>query len=105
MEEYIKKKDALDVFSKYIFTGYRGNGKSFFSEIVMPACYRAIEELPSADVTEVIRCENCKHSIKKDYDVSASYEYLCILKSTVTHLEEHEANYFCADGDRRDTNE
>lgn len=52
----------------------------------------------------IVRCKNCKHSIKKDYDVPVSYEYLCILKSTVTHLEEHEADYFCADGKRRDTN-
>ena len=56
-----------------------------------------------ADYVKVVRCKYCKHSIKKDYDVPASYEYLCILKSTVTHLEEHEANYFCADGKRRDT--
>lgn len=57
-----------------------------------------------ADFFELVRCKDCKHSIKKDYDGVVSYEYLCILKSTVTHLEEHEANYFCADGDRRDTN-
>jgi len=59
----------------------------------------------NSDYVKVVRCKDCKHSIKKDYDVPASYEYLCILKSTVTHLEEHEADYFCADGDRRDTNE
>lgn len=53
MEEYIKKKDALDTFSKHMFAGYRGNGKSFFSEIVMPTFYRAIKDLPSEDVVDV----------------------------------------------------
>ena len=57
MEEYIKRKDVLDVFGKYMFAGYRGNGKSFFSEIVMPTFYRAIEELPSEDVRENIHGE------------------------------------------------
>ena len=52
---------------------------------------------------KVVRCKDCKHSIKKNYDVDISYEYLCVLKSTVTHLEEHEANYFCADGERKES--
>ena len=51
---------------------------------------------------ELIRCEDCKHSIKKDYNGVVSHEYLCIRKSTITHLEEHEGNYFCADGERKE---
>lgn len=61
------------------------------------------EMIESNDWVEVVRCKDCKHSIKKDYDGVVSYEYLCILKSTVTRLEEHEANYFCADGERKET--
>ena len=53
---------------------------------------------------EIVRCKDCIHSIKKDYGGVVSYGYLCVLKSSVTHLEEHEADYFCADGDRRETN-
>lgn len=53
IEEYIKRKDALDIFNRYIFAGCRVNGKSFFSEIVVPAFYCAIEDLPAADVAEV----------------------------------------------------
>lgn len=62
MDDYIKRKDALDVFSKHMFAGYRGNGKSFFSEIVMPTFYCAIEDLPSANVTEI----KYGHWIKND---------------------------------------
>lgn len=51
---------------------------------------------------KIVRCEDCRHSIKKVYGGAIPYEYLCVLKSTVTHLEEHEANYFCADGERKD---
>jgi len=64
---------------------------------------KAIDEMPSADVVEVVRCKDCTHSIKKNYGGVVSYEYLCALKSSATHLEEHEANYFCADGERKDT--
>lgn len=53
---------------------------------------------------EVVQCKDCVHSIKKDYNGVTSYEYLCVLKSSVTHLEEHEATYFCADGDERKEN-
>jgi len=52
---------------------------------------------------DIVKCKDCKHSIKKDCDGLILCKYLCTLKSTVTHLEEHEANYFCADGERKET--
>jgi len=79
MEEYIKRKDALDIFSKYMFAGYRGNGKSFFTEFVMPTFYCAIEELPSANVRENIsvrltieprlglKCPNCNSILSETH--------------------------------------
>ena len=79
MDDYIKRKDALDVFSKHMFAGYRGNGKSFFSEIVMPTFYRAIEDLPSADVAEIkygywIEEE---YSIEDDWGVNNYHYHIC----------------------------
>lgn len=58
--------------------------------------------LKNADFVQIVRCKNCKHSVEVNYDGPLSYKYLCIRKSTVTHLEEHEANYFCADGERKE---
>lgn len=58
----------------------------------------------NSDFVQVVRCENCKHSAKIEGPMPLSYRYLCVLKSSVTHLEEHEANYFCGDGKRREMN-
>lgn len=57
------------------------------------------------DVVEVVRCKDCKHSIKYDGDIPRFKDYLCVLKSSVTHLEEHVAYYFCADGDKKNKEE
>lgn len=71
------------------------------AEIIAKILDYDIEGKIAEDIVEVVRCEDCVHSIKKDYGGVISYEYLCTLKSSVTHLEEHEANYFCADGDNK----
>lgn len=43
--------------------------------------------------TEIVRCQDCEHSSMD----SASYpHYWCS-----AHAEEHEANWFCADGELR----
>lgn len=79
MEEYIKRKDALNIFSKYMFAGYRGNGKSFFSDFVMPTFYCAIEDLPSADVAEVKHGQWIKEEYSKedDWGVNNYHFHIC----------------------------
>ncbi len=86
MDDYIKRKDALDVFSKYMFAGYRGNGKSFFSDIVMPTFYHAIAELPSADVRENIYGEWVKNN---------NGTYSCSLCQSWIPNEQHSYARFC----------
>ena len=50
----------------------------------------AIKAVPSAQ-PEIIRCEDCKHGM---YDVMCKF-YWC-------HGVAHSANWFCADGERRE---
>lgn len=51
--------------------------------------YQAVSNLSAADIVSVVRCKDCKH-----YDCNAcahiDHEY-----------ENHELDYFCADGERR----
>lgn len=50
-----------------------------------------IDDIPTADVVEVVRCKDCKHGM---YDVMCKF-YWC-------HGVAHSANWFCADAERRE---
>ena len=105
--------NILDLLKQNLLS-YQNMLESHGMKLGIQICLDEINKISSPDVVEVVRCKNCVHSIKKDYGGGIlvrekdgeviSYEYLCVLKSTVTHLEEHEANYFCADGDKRKEN-
>ncbi len=69
------------------------------AEIIAKILDYDIEGKIADDIVEVVRCQNCKHSI--EHGGIISHKYLCTLKSSITHLEEHEAYYFCADGDNK----
>lgn len=80
MNEYIKKSDAVDVIVKY---PYRLAGKT-------ATAIKMIEDLPSADVVEVVRCKDCKHIETTEYG-----GYCCLKKIGVAY------NDFCSYGERR----
>lgn len=50
-----------------------------------------IDEQPTADVVEVVRCKDCIHGTK-DFD-----KFLC-----EWNQEYHNGDWFCADGERRE---
>lgn len=55
MAEYIKREDALDCFHAWV---------DKYGDVNLPDDmpeYRAIENLPAADVVKVIRCKDCIH--------------------------------------------
>ena len=54
--EYIKKSEAVDVIVKY---PYEIAGKT-------ATAIKMIEDLPSADVIEVVRCKDCKYFVCAD---------------------------------------
>lgn len=92
MEEYITKEQAI----------------AAMEQVTRPECFiedtrknfaRIIEELPAADVVEVVRCKDCEyffpwadHSKFGDCMV-----YVCDLEDPFT-MEETD---FCSDGERR----
>ena len=55
-----------------------------------------------ADVVEVVRCKDCKYFF--DFPKGAPGCAFCSKHSTVTNIFEKYENWFCADGERRETN-
>ena len=53
MEEYISKVDAVDVVEY-------ANGNMTWAE--RDDCKKRLEELPPADVVQVVRCKDCKYN-------------------------------------------
>ena len=53
-----------------------------------------IDNVPSADVVEVVRCKDCKRSTKHSEDI-----YKCGWLCAMT-----EPDFYCADGERKKTN-
>lgn len=56
------------------------------------AALSCLEKLPAADVVEVVRCQNCKHSAKWKRGL------WCTWHDDMYATED----YFCADGERKD---
>lgn len=80
MNDYIKRSEVLDLFDNFCFADCRGNGKSIFTDIVMPSFYEKILNLSSPDVVEVrhgewktdfgiaFTCSACNRMTRKPYD-------------------------------------
>lgn len=93
MNEYIKKSEAVDVIVKY---PYEIAGKT-------ATAIKMIEDLPSADVVEVVRCKDCIHARNmplglcylhtEPYDNAKGYkgDAVCV-----------EPNDYCSYGERRE---
>lgn len=67
-------------------------------EEIMLATMNQIEELPTADVVEVVRCKDCK--FYKDWGDCITCEYWTTYEDVST-----EPNAFCSYGERREQNE
>lgn len=53
---------------------------------------KKMTDFPTADVVEIVRCKDCKHSVKHQLGYGCGMNY---------HLATN-GNWFCADGERRD---
>lgn len=59
-------------------------------------CVDRVEDFPTADVVEVVRCKDCKH-LKNDTKYCKTHnKYYCELEDTIK-----EKNHYCAYGERK----
>ena len=61
------------------------------------------EYLENNDIVEVVRCKDCKYSIENVHSTSPNYKYFCEKTSAHSHIDYHSENWFCADGERKET--
>ncbi len=79
MSDYIRKADAKDALQEKVFHNLTDE---FYGAM------QAIDELPSADVVQVVRCDDCKYYGSRRW---------CELHSSV-----FDDNAFCSYGEREE---
>lgn len=93
MAEYITKESAIEVFEwgdADVIEEYGDGSYNFgFSRETIK---NSINTIPAADVVEVVRCQNCKHSAEWERGL------WCTWHDDMYAWE----NYFCADGKGKD---
>ena len=85
---YIKREPLLQIAKEL-------QGGTFGSPLIV----RAIEEAPTEDVVEVVRCKDCKRRNTPD----CKMWYQCVICGDYHHWERDED--FCSCGERRTENE
>ena len=80
MDDYIKRSDTLELARGYYSQGLK--------EEAVPV--KAIKNIPSADVVEVVRCKDCKSLSFVDRFCYKNSIFVCSM------------DWFCAGGERRD---
>lgn len=88
---YIEKEAALEFVLN--------NTPHINGETTMKCVERAIKEMPTADVVEVVRCKDCKHRNTPD----CKMWYQCVICGDYHHWERDED--YCSLGERREENE
>ncbi len=99
MAEYIKREDALNCFSCDL--GKKDHSVSY-QGFMVEAAFR-INDIPSADVVEVVRCKDCKHRRKITLANGTVY-WECELDSADSYDQSRHAeddDWFCADGEAK----
>ena len=89
--EYISKEAALACFSDWIDRYGHEHSADEITE------YQRIEDLPVADVVEVVRCKDCRENDKTGYE-TADFGYCRCLNREVQDC------FYCAHGERRADN-
>jgi len=100
MSKYINADELMKEFIEFVAPSNRD------SSLPIPTWNDAVSLLssaPDADVEKVVRCKDCKHSVQNKYATAPNYNYFCAKTSTATHIDYHSENWFCADGERRES--
>ena len=100
MSDYIKREDAKRVLNK---------GLRYMRAFGVNRCLPMIDEVPSADVVEVVRCKDCKHrpidtqEEGNGFDYEFPEEYGCPgYCDDGYYAQRFDDNFFCACAERAD---
>ena len=101
MNDYISREAALkELLDWCVITGYGGLTKT---DVI-----RAMENVPAADVVEVVRCRDCVHApvvdgqYKDGFDVKFPDEICPCQCEDGWYNHIPDPDWFCADGERKD---
>ena len=86
MDDMISRKAALDAIDCWHIDFNSMDGAK-----VQTDCWKTIKELPAVDAVPVVRCRDCKESIENAKHIDMACE------------RSYDPNFYCADGERRDT--
>lgn len=104
-KEYIERKPIL----KFIEDGLNNPDKSKAFGHDAIEIMTEVQYAPAADVVEVVRCRDCKHW-HEDEGWCDKHSHFILPDGEFCHVWESadwkmfDADYFCADGERRDNN-
>ena len=113
---YIEKEKAIENVSQIRLevVGARAVGKTIFTEalhIYRDAVLKSLNEAPTADVVEVVRCKDCKKWEKYENTSGAGYchnKKYCFTYGTMLDREFTPITMpddYCSYGERREENE
>lgn len=88
MNDYISREAAKEYVKSQ-------NGRPFICITIGDAFRMMLDEVPAADVVEVVRCGECKHRYVDGDNVRYN---VCELN----HNRVQSDDWFCADGERKD---
>ena len=95
MSEYISRKAAINAILKKWLKINDVNSERLYNTGLRVAASQ-IDNLPAADVAEVVRCRDCRHRDPEDKkcDSGALERAGCVFAV--------DDDYYCADGERKD---
>lgn len=93
-DEYIKRSDAIDYIEDFVLMNKYYHPYSKRTTIPIAEAIARINETPSADVVEVVRCKDCRHRDPEDHkcDCGQLERAGCVFPVN--------DDYFCAYGER-----
>ena len=93
MSDYIKREDAIRAMAKAI-------GRIVYDAESISV--HVMNSMPSADVVEVVRCEQCKYWDDRRNDEWWSEDGACLKTTRLGRATYRNADDFCSRGERRD---
>lgn len=72
--------------------------KSMYDAILIDAMIKALENAPTVDAVEVVRCKDCKHALTNNQ------RYICCRRNGFNSALNFGSDSFCSYGERRNDN-